>query len=316
MAELTGFRDRIKVLSPAFLQEGVGERLMFVFGLELDAVMERLVQGVGARFPVITNLTTGEKTPALPDALAVIGTDRLIDRGLTETDLSYGIRLRRAFDSWRLAGSARAELGQVLGYLLQLVPMVRSVSSRYEADPARVAWRIQHGLSGGPSSYPPALLSSTWDTYLDGADPTAEPDHVFALAGANGEWDWDSLSQVTGSWGWWGCFVILYSVAPDAWTEPDGKWGDPGKWGDGGAWGVTASANVGRSIRAIICAWKPAHVWVRYIIAAFDDSLFSPAAPAGGGINPDGRFGRWSKIVNGQYVRSRFTGARYASGIV
>lgn len=308
-------RVSIRNISPAFLKEGVGERMMYVFGLAIDAAMERLLQGVGARFPVITNKLSREVTPGQPDALAVIGSDRLIERGLSESDLSFGTRLQRAFEAWQLAGGARAELAQVRGYLLALTPRVRLVSSRYAADPARVAWRLQQGLSGGAASYPNARLSTRWDTYDPDRDPRAEPEHLQVAAGG-GNWDWDSASQVTGSWGWWGTFAVFYATGANMWTAPAPKWGAGVKWGAGSAWGVTTSADVGRSMQLIIGRWKGAHSWVRCIIVSFDDNLFSPAAPAGGGVNPDGTFGRWSKIVDGECVRARFTGARYGAGVV
>lgn len=316
----TGFRDRIRTISPGFLQEGVGEREMYALGVELDAVMERRVQGIAARLPLIRNLLSGVITPGRADALAVIGLDRIITRGLTESDLSYAIRLQRALDTWRLAGSARAELGQVLGYLLEFTPRIRSITTRYAADPAVVAWRLSQGLSGGAASYPPARVSSQWDTYEQGADTDAEPDHVFALAGANGDYDWDSLSQETGSWRWTNAYVVIYAVAPQAWTGPAPfVFGSPGvKIGErpDASIGLNVPANVIASIRSIVGLWKGAHEWVRWIIVSFSNTLFDPTQPAGGGINPDGYFGHWSRVVSGATVSTRFANARYCSGIV
>lgn len=315
------FRDSIRKLSPAFLQEGVGERLMYVFGLELDAVMERLHQGIKARFPLVTGLQSKVITPGKADALALIGADRLIDRGLSESDLSYAVRLQRAIDTWRLAGTARAVLGQVLGYLLAFTPRVRMVSSRYAADPARVAWYFARGLipSVVAASYPPARLSSQWETYEAGADPKAEPDNVLVTA-SGGNWDWDSLSQVDGSWGWWGAWIIIYATSPQDWAhEPTWELDPASPYTLGtapGSLGLDVSSDVIESIRGILRTFKSGNVWIRQIIVSFDDALFDPEEPAGGGVNPDGYFGLASRIVSGEYVPSRFADAAYCDGVV
>jgi len=305
---LVPFRDRVKTLCPAWLQDGVGERIMYDLGLSADANLEKLVQGVRARLP----------TRAAPSALPVLGADRVIGRGLTESDDSYRMRLQRAFEAWQLAGSARADLSQLLGFLLAVTPPVREVASRYAADPARIAWLLARGiiLSDPGSSYPNARLSSKWDTYPAGRDPTSEPVHQFVDT-AGGNWDWDSLSPKSGSWGWWSTYIVLYSTAPNAWIGKSGKWGTGGKWGSSGnAWGVDKPAAVGRSIQIIVGQWKAAQAWCRSVIVCFDDTPFDPDQPVAGGVNPDGHFGRWSKIVGGVRMRARFTEARYGGEVI
>lgn len=365
------FRTAVKVLSPAPLQEGTGERYMYIFGLLLDALMQKMTEGGLSRMP----------TKCDPSFLPLIGEDRLIGQGLTESVDSYRARLQRAFESWQLAGSARGVMGQVLGYLLALTPMVRTVSSRYSGNiadllfvtdatndtPIVVKTKRPHRLSTGdsvdveavagntaangtwtvtvlgaytfeldtsvgsgsytsggyvippgfPTAYPPTLMSSTWDTYAAGQNPSTPPAHVLNLAasavGAN--WDWDSLSQVAGSWGWWGSWLIIFAVAPNTVFTAAPTWGSGVRWGSGRAWGVNQSATVGRSILGIVGQWKGAHTWLRWLVVSFDASLFDPSQPAGGGVNPDGLFGRWSKVVNGRRVRSRFSDARYGKGI-
>jgi hypothetical protein len=86
------------------------------------------------------------------------------------------------------------------------------------------------------------------------------------------------------------------------------------KWGSGAAWGVTESANVGRSILMIAGQWKGAQTWIRSLIVSFDASLFDPVGNAS--VNPDGTFGKWSKVVNNVYVPSRFANARYCDGVI
>jgi hypothetical protein len=280
---ITGMRDRIKALSPSWLQDGTSERLMYVYGLALDALLDKLTQGALGRFP----------TRASAAANTLTGADRLMQQGLTEADASYAVRLQRAFDSWRFAGSARGVLSELLGYLLAKTPAVRTVATRYNR-----------------TTYPGTMVSSQWDEYPAGRDPSAEPIHTLVTA-SGGNWDWDSLSRVSGSWSWWGDFAVLESVAPNDWIAKEGTWGSGGRWGDGKAWGVDAAASVGRGIVAIVTQRKAAQSWFRFIIVSFDATLFDSTQPAGGGVNPDGHFGRWSKSVGGVRVPARFANARY-----
>ncbi len=282
-------RDRVKTFSPSWMQDGVDERKLYCFGLAEDGIVDKMSQGGLARFP----------TRAQPDANDVTGRDRLILRGLTESDASYAARLQRAFETWQHAGSARASLGQVLGYLLSVTPTVRIVSSSFNQN-----------------TYPLLRVSSSWDSYPAGRDPSSEPVHLYVTAGG-GNWDWDRFSPVAGSYGWWETWPILFAVAPNDWAHP-AAWAI----GDGGltigtlpgSIGLDVSSNVMASIRTIFAQFGRAGTWKRYIIVSFDATLFDPGHTAAGGINPDGHFGRWSKIVAGARVPSRFANARYCEG--
>jgi len=291
MSDATGLRDRIRLLAPSWMQGGIADRVNYGYGLAADALLQKLYLGMLAHFP----------TRANPDALTIIGQDRLIGQGLTETPAAYAIRLQRAFDTWQFAGAPRSSLGAILDFLLLLTPEVQMVSSRYD-----------------PSTYPPTRLSSQWDTYFAGQPSAPEPTHLYVDT-AGGNWDWDSLSQVTGSWGWWGMWIVLFAVAPNNFTDAQTwAWGDATlTWGTiPGSWGLSADHTLVDGIRAIVAQFKGAHAWCRWIIISFDLTLFESGDPAGGGINPDGHFGRWSKIVGGQYVPSRFANARYCDGVL
>lgn len=375
---VTPFRVRVIDLAPDWLRDGTGERLLYLAGLCADASMERTLCGVEASDPLRAN----------DSCLAVIGQDLLIPRGLTESTTSYGWRLHQALDAWRMAGFARALLGQVLGYLLDKQPRIRMVSTRYERDPARemaiarasgivvtgatnatpivITTPSAHGyttgweatiagvtgnleangsfaitvlssttfsltgtagaaayVSGGKViaspetvAFPPAATASQWETYAVAADTNLEPTHTVGTIGGDGEWDWDSLSQTDGSWSWYGGFVIIESVGAEAWVDDALAWGSDVYWGDDVAWGTNSSANIGGSIVAILKLWKTAGLWIRSVIVSFDATLFDPAQPAGGGVNPDGYFGRWSKHVNGQRVAARFDNARYGGEVI
>lgn len=136
-----GLRDAVKALSPSWLQDGVGEKYLYNFGLGADAVLEKLNQGMRLHIPGFGD----------PSALPLIGNDRLIPQGPNEPAASYAKRLQGAYAAWQLAGTATSILRQILGYVTPATPTVRTVSD-----------------------------SSIWDSYDAGADTTKPPAHVQA----------------------------------------------------------------------------------------------------------------------------------------
>lgn len=284
MAEQTGggLRDMMRILAHRPFQEEIAQRFLWLFGLGPDGVLEKSNQGLRNRR--ILQATTG--------GLARLGEERGIVHGLTESDASYAARVQRAIDDWQRAGSAWSIMSQLLGYVTPSKPPADIVSTLYSS--AGVA------------------QSSQWDSFEVNADPTRAPVHTLD---ATGNFDWDSASPTTGSWQWWRIYVVLDAVTPHNWINAEGLWGSGGLWGDGGAWGVDAANNLtGLSIRLIVNQWRPKAVAAHWIIISFNDTLFDATQPAGGGVNPDGNFGRWSKLSGGVYVRSRFSDARYFTG--
>ncbi len=261
--------DFIRRASPPTLQSGRAERYMYTLALAQEAILERAEQAILARFPQMANST----------ALPLLGSDRLIAQGLTEGNVSYAGRLRRALEDWGAAGNAFSVLGQVLGYLSQWTPRVRTVSPKYSNT-----WAASGGV----------LVRG-------------------AIAA-------DSLSPVDGSGGWWWWWLIIYSTGGQAFAGPAPfKWGTPGvRWGrrPDCSWGLNVPPSVGAGLRALLRLWKPGNAPCRNIIISFSDALFDPTQPSGGGINPDGKFGRRSKIVGGVYVPARFSNARYLNGVI
>jgi hypothetical protein len=100
------FRRAFYKLTPSWLHTGEGERVLYSFGLLLDASMSRLRQGLLARFPTRSHV-----------ALDALGRDRGIRRGYRESNESYAQRLI----GWRTAhkrkGNPLELLRQVRGYL-------------------------------------------------------------------------------------------------------------------------------------------------------------------------------------------------------
>lgn len=114
---------------------------------------------------------------------------------------------------------------------------------------------------------------SIWDTLSSGVSSL--------LYASPANWNWDENVR------WWRAWPIIYKPS----FGPSPKWG-AFKWGDGSTYGSGATSTQVRALRNIVRKWKPANVVVPNIIVSFDPTLFDPTQPAGGGINPDGQFGR------------------------
>lgn len=319
-------RDLIKTLSPATLQSGRAERYMYTIGLMKDALLEKCRQGVSARFPQYCH----------PSFLPLIGQNELCDQGITEDNISYASRLKRWIDVWPRAGNADGFLCAMRCRLLAFRPRARTVSSRYVGQGRIVATYDAAGHMLTPthgSLVPSAISQSIWNTCEAGTDPmTTSPDYVVQTGAAAG-FDWDSASRVNGSGGWWHFWVIFYSTGLQTFVRRAPKWGTPGvKWGSRSdlRWGylvdldaspangidgsMVPALGVGAALRATAHLWRNKGAPLRNIIISFDDTLFDPTAPAGGGINPDGTFGRPAKLVGYTYVATRFANARYLRG--
>lgn len=206
---ITPFRERILQpgLSPSSMRDGTGERLLYTFGLMTDARLNRLVQGIMCRIPRST-IANNYQAPA--DALLEISVDRVITPGATESSASLAMREQRALDDWRLAGTQWGVLSPVLGALLAFTPEARTIATTFS-----------------DTTVPSTRISSSWATYAAGASLTSSPVFAYGVSGGAGDFDWDSLSPITGSGGSWSVYVVIYSVAPNDWA------GAPQVWGQG-----------------------------------------------------------------------------------
>ncbi len=95
------FRLVRRFLSPRWLLDGEGELVGYSLDIIKDAFIERLRLGLLARFP--QNGPNGETAP--PDALAALGRDRRVVRGIGEGDVSYASRLLAWLDDRKTAGN-------------------------------------------------------------------------------------------------------------------------------------------------------------------------------------------------------------------
>jgi hypothetical protein len=188
------FRASRKFMGPPWLvSNGESELVGYALDLLKDGFVERLRQGLLARLP--QNDPTGATT-APDDALAAMGRDRRIRRGLNETPQAYARRLIRWIDDWKVAGNPFALMQQLAAYLGP-VPSYRTVDVR-----------------------------GNW--FSRAADGTLS----ISLTQAN--WDWDAASDALARWSrFW---VVIYpngfwTQGPN-WGDSGAKWGTPERtWG-------------------------------------------------------------------------------------
>lgn len=304
-------RHVLRELLPPWLRRPMGdslcaEGLFTVYDLDAEYMRAALL----ARWPSYSP----------PDGLSLIAADRGVPIGPAEPVEVLRIRLLLWLDFLQLQGLPLGLLLSLQAVLAPAYPLVRLVTQKsiwYSLDEGAVGRFLE--LEGyTPLAPAPYELGPAWP-------PNATAPQIERLRAAglfdrlagSANWDWDSLSMVDGSGTRWSAWAIAYSVAPTDWVAPEGDWGDPGDWGDGGYWGVEFPAGVdpGSVYQDMLRRFKPMGEWIRWFIVSFDASFFDPALPSGGGVNPDGMFGHWSKIVNGEYVPARFSEARYFDGV-
>lgn len=91
---------------PSWLTTGEGERVLYSLGLLCDGYLQRLYEGVLARFPQF----------APSDALSYLGRDRKITRGIGESDASFSARLVQWLDDHRVRGNPFALMRQLRAF--------------------------------------------------------------------------------------------------------------------------------------------------------------------------------------------------------
>lgn len=281
-------RDSVKVLSPPWLATGTAERFMYVLGLGADALLEKMNQGVNASLPGRCG----------PDALPIIGSDLVMPQGPGESNDSYTHRLQTALDTWQHAGSRRAVLEQVLGYVSAL-----EATSAFQVPRGAIV-----GSSGGAGDH------TNWDWFYNTDDIVGETNHYRKDAPSN--WNWDGVYQSWRSW------LILYFDGGG--VTGSGTWGDGKKWGQNPtkSWGTNQTSTYWAAMRQLVRLWKSGGTYYPWFIVVLtgaggtgtDTDLFSPWNAAASAYTPNGDYGRWGKTVNGVRVKARSSQARYLDG--
>jgi hypothetical protein len=282
-----GLRDVIAAISPPWLAGGdgiadaskrVALTLLYVMGLTADLVVEKVNEAVFAWMPTKTKTTT---------SLTYLGDDRRIPQGPNETSTAYGIRLQRAFSSWRFAGIPRGKLSQLLGFVSPALPRMQQVSNGL--DPATPA------------------VTANWYVYAAGAD--ARGPTTFLSRNPN-NWDWDSLSDPAHVGRWWRLWVILDATG---WTSSAPALGAKALGDTRYTLGFGSPQGVFTRIKDIVALWKRGGAYVLWIVVQvdFSASWFVATDAPGAASLPDGKWGPWSKIVGTTRVASRTGLARY-----
>jgi hypothetical protein len=230
------FRSVFYHLVPSWLYTGDGGKILHALMMMLDAWVERVRLGFVARMP----------TRADPVALALIGQDRGLLRGRTESAENYAQRLIgwRYPRGHRVRGSAFALLSQVASYWGEILCWTIDVSGNYHEHTA-----------AGVESY----------TY-------------------GNAWDWDGLGS-SPAWGrfWLGLELPIDGVSEQLdYGDPDLWGGQIGLEGYTiGQQGVTP-ADV-EAMRRLMRppAWKPAGVRAEWVIVNIEGSGFAGVVPDG-----------------------------------
>lgn len=234
----TSFRSLRRSMGPRWLTTGEGGLVGYALDTLKDAFLERARLGLLARFPAT----------APSDALAPMGRDRRVTRGINESDASYRARLLRWIDDRKTAGNPWALMRKLAEYTGPL-PSFRTVD-------ARGNWFSRSAL--GVETVSLNTGNWNWDGPIAG-----RWSRFWVIIYPNGLWtegkNWGDTSR--GGWGApegsWGstataeqvstirfivsdwkpggsrCVNIILAFDPASFNpaspEPDGLWGSPSK---------------------------------------------------------------------------------------
>jgi hypothetical protein len=178
-------RDSVKRLCTApWTQIGAGERLIYLFGLMLDFVLDKQNQAQQFHMP-------GQGDPS---ADPYLGNDRLLVQGPAEPSADFEARLREAETTWQGAGNRPSVLSQIQAYATNLQPGV--AATLREAT-----------LVGGGAAH------TNWSTIRNGDAQGAYPARSRIAAGAPyGVWNWDGQTKPWRAW----LILFLYPVPTGA----------------------------------------------------------------------------------------------------
>jgi hypothetical protein len=236
---LTTFRDVLRRISPPWLQRGIAEKILYAFGVHVDAFADALVAGVKMRFPGVYSA----------ESLPLLGRERRIARGQNEPDATYAVRLTRWLTDHRRRGGPYALLSQLFGFWAAAsfaIELIYVSGRRYSLDTSGNVTRDDISWSGPDDAH----WAQWWLFYHW---PTLVPDD--GTWGDPGDW---------GDGGVWGSGLTGDEVAeiklvPVAWNaahpfgtivllhDPDSLlWGYPIRtWGSGWHWaGVGGPARI------------------------------------------------------------------------
>lgn len=247
------FRTAFYKLLPSWLTRDDGEKVFWALALIKDSFVERVRLGLEARFPSLAG----------PSAVKLIGADRIITRGRSESDASYVRRLK----AWRYPRGHRVR-GSAFALLTQ-------VSNYFAEDGAFFCWTIDRNEN----------------KHLN--DETGAQSYEYGYS-----WNWDGAAATPR----WARFWLVLEPVPEVTCEPWPTFGE-GTWGGGtlgeardagyciGQQGINRAdaLAVKRMLRGSH-AWKPAGTRAEFAVVTFvDHNLNTPPVPDGNWGNYQGR---------------------------
>jgi hypothetical protein len=240
------FRDAIREVSPPWLQYGTAWKLLYVFGLHLDALVEMATAGVQSKFPGLYS----------NESLELVGRDRRITRGRLESDKNYAERMIPWLDDHRARGNPYPLLRQLRGHFAPLQFQMdvvyqsgtrRSMAPNGEITRDTIAWSpdtrtdlwsrfwlvlfwptpiADDGIWADPAVWNDG---GTWDSELS-------VEEVDDFRGVPRDWSAEHIPYVT---------IVLLTGGADLWDYPGGTWDDPGTWTEQRPIQLIASTNAG-----------------------------------------------------------------------
>lgn len=249
MAAIARLRTLRKFLAPSWLTSGEGELLGYALDIVKDDFVDRVYRGLLARFPGGSILGLPADT-APEDALAALGRDRRVVRGIGESATSYAARLKTWLDDRKTAGNPFALMARLSEYVGP------TTGASFRTVDARGNWYSR--AADGTESYLLNQANWDWDGLFDGSNwaqfwviiyPgtrwSAGPTWGTGTWGAAGQ-TWGStatqgevqtLRAIVADWKLAGsrCKNIIIAFDPSSFDptapEPDGTWG---QWSDPG----------------------------------------------------------------------------------
>lgn len=206
------FRDRIRQLSPPWLQRGWAEKLLYAYAVQLDAFADALNAGVKLRFPGLYSM----------ESLGLIGRERRISRGLLETDATYAARLPRWLDDHRRRGGPYAMLAQLHAYYSPSTfhtELIYRSGRRFTMQPDGSVTRddVVWNPDGNPAQWARWWLFLYTDDYL----PPLTAQQIADIRLIPTEWN---AAHCFGT-------VVVFPTGAELWDFPNGHtWDESGVW--------------------------------------------------------------------------------------
>lgn len=205
-----GYRTRFYSFVPPWLATDNGEKYMYTLELSRDVLYDMGDQAIKLRFPGVGD----------PSQIPFLAFDRNLTQGPAESDASFTLRLSLAFQTWALAGSARAVLLNLQAYMQGLQPGV----------PAAYPLATIVGKFGGPPH-----THALWQQLYQGDALGTIPART-VITPSNFEWDGNQRP-------WWQWLVLPMALvstgqsgsSAQTTTAGGGSFTNPGQ-NVGGVW--------------------------------------------------------------------------------